>query len=383
MAKETLNCEFTGCNWVSKEASIEVCLRLLEIHIQAKHAEPVQAQSIPTSATAKPEKAKRPEIASEMSDEDWEYFLSRWEDYKKATGLKSDEVVIQLMECCCESLRRDHHRMYPKIDSELVTETLRLAQLKQLAVQQKNRMVNRVKLGTLKQDKGEPVRKFAGRVRSLATVSEFKVNCTHCQTSVPYTEPVIMDQVIAGLANLEIQKDVLSHSEAATMTLEKLLSFVEGKESGMASQGLMTGNSVGNVSKKLKCRFCGDEHVRGKQHCKAAGKKCEKCQKVGHFSKVCFSKIAKNGNSGEASPNNVKDVKSEANAAWDYADGNWACRADIQNDECHSSGFGADFISFENKYSEFYGTDYVSLYKNVTSNNEKSLQMLIQRRLYG
>ena len=53
-------------------------------------------------ATVKPEKAKRPEMASEMSDEDWAYFVSRWEDYKKATALKGDEVIMQLMECCCE-----------------------------------------------------------------------------------------------------------------------------------------------------------------------------------------------------------------------------------------------------------------------------------------
>ena len=78
MAKETLECEWTNCKWVSKEATIEVCLRLLEIHIQAQHSEPGQAQS---RSTVKPEKAKRPEIGSEMSDEGWAYFLSRWDDY--------------------------------------------------------------------------------------------------------------------------------------------------------------------------------------------------------------------------------------------------------------------------------------------------------------
>ena len=190
--------------WVSKEAEVEICLRLLEIHVRAKH--PITTQTRPKSnqATVKPEKAKRPEIASEMSDEDWAYFISRWDDYKKATALQGDEVIMQLMECCCEQLRRDHHRTYPKTGVGTVAEESRLAELKQLAVRQKNRMVNRVKLGTLRQDKGEPVRKFAGRVRSLATVSEYKVSCKTCQVSIPYTEPVIMDQVIAGLADLQL-----------------------------------------------------------------------------------------------------------------------------------------------------------------------------------
>ena len=110
-------------------------------------------------------------------------------------------------------------------------------------------MVNRVKLATLRQYKGEPVRKFAGRIRSLATVSEYNVQCFTCEVSIPYTEPVILDQVIAGLADLEIQKDVLSHPDAANMNLEKLLKFVEGKESGQASQGLMSGNLVGEVER--------------------------------------------------------------------------------------------------------------------------------------
>ena len=42
------------------------------------------------------------------------------------------------------------------------------AELKQIAVCKRNKAVNRVKLSTLKQDKGEPIRKFAGILRSLA-----------------------------------------------------------------------------------------------------------------------------------------------------------------------------------------------------------------------
>ena len=109
MAKEILKCEWKECEWISKEATIDTCLRLLEIHVRANHpiTDPVKPKSNTTSA--KPEKAKRPEIASEMSDEDWAYFLSRWDDYKKATALQGDDVTMQLMECCCEQLRRDHH----------------------------------------------------------------------------------------------------------------------------------------------------------------------------------------------------------------------------------------------------------------------------------
>ena len=113
MAKTTLDCEWSDCPWVSKEASVETCLRLLEIHVAANHPNAAQTTARPSHANVKAEKARRPEMASEMSDEDWAYFLSRWADYKRATSLQGDEVVLQLMECCCEQLRRDHHRNFP------------------------------------------------------------------------------------------------------------------------------------------------------------------------------------------------------------------------------------------------------------------------------
>ena len=168
----------------------------------------------------------------------------------------------------------------------------------------RNKAVNRVKLSTLKQDKGEPVRKFAGRVRSLAAVNGYSIKCTNaeCGRDVSYTEAVIMDQLIAGLADTEIQKDVLSHTGADTWDLEKLLKYVEGKESGLASQGLMSGSGGGGVSVvnpsqhrgqgqgQPKCRNCGEKHPRGPGKCKASGVTCDHCGKTGHLSKVCFSK---------------------------------------------------------------------------------------------
>ena len=57
--------------------------------------------------------------------------------------MTGDEIVLQLMECCCEQLRRDHHRTFPKGEQkETVTETDRLKELKQLCVRKKNRELN-------------------------------------------------------------------------------------------------------------------------------------------------------------------------------------------------------------------------------------------------
>ena len=94
----------------------------------------------------------------------------------------------------------------------------------------------------------------------------------------------IARSLIMGLADSEIQKDVLSHPDADEMDLEKLLKFIEGKESGLASQGLMSrGTSVNALKpgqrKNRNCRNCGDSHAYGREHCKATGQTCEGCGK--------------------------------------------------------------------------------------------------------
>ena len=370
MAPAELKCEFSTCSWVSPKGELDTVVKLMEMHFTANHK---QDKAVKVTS-AKAEKAKRPEIAAEMSDEDWAYFLSRWSSYKKATSLEGDDINLQLMECCCEQLRKDHYRNFPNTATP-ASETTLLAQIKQIAVRAKNRAVNRFKLNTLHQDKGEPIRRFAGRIRGLAAVSEYSVQCTACNDPVSYTDEVIKDQVIAGIADLEIQKDVLSHPESKTFDLEKLLSFVEGKESGMTSQGLMSGNKVeANLETKpspRKCKFCGDTHVLGKIHCKAAGKQCEKCGKKDHFAKVCRSskkneeipKVEAAGTPGDAGPQQGGDR-------------NWACGA-VQPEEVDE-----EFQSFENTSHGFYqenkDTHYYSTcfnsrnyFKEVYKNNEK------------
>ena len=144
MTETTISCEYGGCDWVSVKAKAETCVQQLQIHTTARHAQPSKSAQ---GGLAKPEKAKRPELAGEMSDEDWVYFKSRWKEYKKATGITGDDIIIQLMECCCDSIRRDHHRTFSKAEGEsatAVTEEERLKELKQLAVRKKNKAVNMV-----------------------------------------------------------------------------------------------------------------------------------------------------------------------------------------------------------------------------------------------
>ena len=135
---ESLECEHDDCSWKSSKGALADVVKLYEIHIKVKHSS--------SQGASKPEKAKRPELAAEMSDEDWVYFKSRWNDYKKATGITGDDIITQLMECCCDSIRRDHHRTFSKAEGEsasIVTEEERLKELKQLAVRKNGTTVQK------------------------------------------------------------------------------------------------------------------------------------------------------------------------------------------------------------------------------------------------
>ncbi len=61
----------------------------------------------PPQITAKVEKVNRPVLVTESTSEDWNYFLTRWADYEEATGITGKSLILQLLECCDEKLRRD------------------------------------------------------------------------------------------------------------------------------------------------------------------------------------------------------------------------------------------------------------------------------------
>ena len=90
MSEETLKCEYDNCQWISAKGCLSDIIKLYEFHMKVKHS---SVQNV-----SKPEKAKRPELLADTSDEDWVYFKARWEEYKKATGLSGDDLIIQLME---------------------------------------------------------------------------------------------------------------------------------------------------------------------------------------------------------------------------------------------------------------------------------------------
>ena len=87
------------------------------------------------------------------------------------------------------------------------------------------------------------------------------------------------------------------------MPLDTTFTFVEARETGKTAtkilEGKLTSSLVNQVQERVDlrpCNYCGKKGHRkspnfdnGKAKCPANGQKCSKCQREGHYAKVCKS----------------------------------------------------------------------------------------------
>ena len=109
---ELIDCPLNDCQYKTNLLRGEdAMMHLMEMHMAANHPVNGGGGSAP-KATGR-EKVKRPALALDIIEDDWSYWLSRWDDYKVSTVLKTTEVMVEVRECLEESLRRERHRRHP------------------------------------------------------------------------------------------------------------------------------------------------------------------------------------------------------------------------------------------------------------------------------
>lgn len=308
-------CPFPGCEYETDDSEDGVVIAAL-LNIHAKTHAPAPA------VLGKAEKLKRPSISMSGSSEEWAYFVTRWEEYREGTKLAGVDVVTQLLECCDDELRKDLTRA---AGGTLTTKTEAnvLAAMKTLAVRRENTMVARVTLHNMRQDRDEAIRSFGARIKGQAGICKYTTKCTadDCEADVDYTDAILRDVLARGIADQEIQLDLLG-DQNQDMSLEDMFSFVEAKESGKRSasrlldpQGVNATSSTYRRTKQqeargkqpdtrgqldrppAQCSYCGGKghgrrappHVRMKE-CPAYNHKCKLCNREHHMESLCRNK---------------------------------------------------------------------------------------------
>jgi len=155
-----VKCPFPSCDYETADLDAAIVAALITTHS-------IIHNNAPTPVKA--EKVRRPTTSSAGTSEDWSYFLSRWADYKFATKLAGKELIIQLLECCDENLRKDLTRA----QGGTLPEADALAAIRQLAVREEKTMVARVALHNMRQERDETVRSFGARLQGQANICKF------------------------------------------------------------------------------------------------------------------------------------------------------------------------------------------------------------------
>ena len=297
-------CPIPGCTYTTDNADAVIVAALLNAHTVTHTIAP---------AAARVEKVTRPTISSAGTSEEWSYFTTRWAEYVAATRITGRDQVTQLLECCDNQLRKDLTRNAGGSLSEKPIDEV-LAAIKQLAIREENVMVARAALHNMSQDRDEPIRAYAARLRGQAGICKFSVQCQRCDHDVSYTEQILRDIIARNIADNDIQLELLG-SENQSMSLEEVIRFIEAKESGKRSATHLLTTQAANAArsslyKKGKnatiptpahnndlCTYCGKaghgkqaaSHIRRKS-CTAFGHTCGYCGKSNHLETVCRSK---------------------------------------------------------------------------------------------
>jgi len=258
-------CPAPGCTYRTEDLPAEVVVTLLNIHA-LEHSRP----QIPAS------KLNRPTVDIGIDEETWNSFVRRWETFKLGSGISEDAAPTQLFQCASESLGDLLLKSDPRLTLRPTENVLMV--MKSMAVIPVARGVNRAELFQMKQSNDEPIRTFAARVRGKAETCSFttttKCKCGH-DVQAEYTEEVIRDVLLAGIADVDIRREALSMPAILEKTTNDVIAIIETREMARnatptASVSAMSSYKRGKNTKPVlpkttPCPSCAKPFVRFKE----------------------------------------------------------------------------------------------------------------------
>ena len=295
-----IKCPLENCDYETPDCSDVIVAALLTTHSSIHSHGNIKSAA---------DKIKRPTITSDLSNEQWSYFVSRWDNYRKSTKISETEEVVQLLECLDEDLRMNLTRSIgDKINQKNSTELLKA--IKTFAVREENLIIARIDLHNMKQEQDESIHTYAARLKGKASQCKLSSKCSSCNSEVDYSDSTITDAISRGLYDHDIQLQLITASYNQEMTLAQMINFIETREAGKRSAAKLNQNQSINATSNYKrqanknmidkkentesCTFCGKKG-HGKysplklreNKCPAYGNVCKNCNKKNHFTELC------------------------------------------------------------------------------------------------
>lgn len=218
--------------------------------------------------------------------EGWRLFKQRWETYALLTDVskRDNEVQIALFVNC---LSDDALKVYNGFTSKDTNLPDIIKEFQKFAVGETNVTYERFMFNTCIQNEGEPIEQFISKLRNIAGKCDF---CPTCK------ESLIRDRIVLGIHDKRIQAELLKRR---SLNLADCIDACRAAEAAKKQTQIIACKSepeVNTIQRKLPrrqdigdCRYCGGSHAPKREACPANNKKCNRCQKLNHFGKMCRS----------------------------------------------------------------------------------------------
>ena len=223
-----LKCPTSACTWeYSCEFSNDQCMQIIKMHVDTCHSQQPRVMA----DSGKCPKLERPTIDVGIDEEKWEAFVVRWGQFCQGSNIHERTQSLQLFQCASETLATLLLQNEPSITNQPPEQVL--ASMRSFAVIRVSKGVQRAELRKMTQGSDEVVRTFLARVQGKARTCNL-VTTGRCEcgksVTVNYTQEVVKDVVMAGIADVEVQTSVLEIDGIEDQPLNEIISTIERKE---------------------------------------------------------------------------------------------------------------------------------------------------------
>ena len=219
-----VRCSVPSCDFEKQDVSEARAISMLQNHILAHQASIAGPQPTPN---IRPPSLERPRINVGVSTEDWNVLVRRWNVFRTGSGINEGTAAAQLFQCAGPQLGDHILKANPNAATdhpEQLFKTMRF-----LAVIPVAARVLQTELLQLRQERDEPFRSFAARVRGKAETCEFSSKC-ECGKNVDYTPHISRDVLLNQIAGLDIRREIVGTKNITQSPVNEVISLVESKE---------------------------------------------------------------------------------------------------------------------------------------------------------
>ena len=230
MATIEIQCVVPGCDFPTGQKPQEIAIALLGNHTSIHLVQPAYPDQL---LHAEGQNWTGPGSMWE-SQRNNGIFSRRWVAFALGSGIDPHNSSSQLFQCAADELGNGLLKSYPGIIIKPTDELM--AATKAMAVIAVATGVNLAELVLQRQERDEPFRSFTARVRCKPETCAYSVQCAcPVPTDVDFTEIIVRDVLIAGIADMDIRREILVTDKILERTVNDVITLVEMARNNLPS----------------------------------------------------------------------------------------------------------------------------------------------------